>query len=203
MIRKLLEKIKKWDEEAPLRQKILTLILLCLIPLFLFYQFYYKEKKEKIELIKKDLKDLELNIQKYSPYVNKLEVLNKQITARREFLETVKNIFPDEREIPEVLKKITEVARKNGLEILVFRPEKEIEKNYYHEISIRIELVGSFKDMANFLNEVQRLPRLVVVNDVEFKRGKDKRLNAVIILNTFQYTGKSLDNKTSEKVKDR
>lgn len=195
----LLDRLKKWDEEAPLRQKILVLIFISLVPLFLFYQFYYKEKRERVNLLKEEVKKLELEIQKYSPYLNRMETLNRQIAVRREFLETVKGIFPDEREVPEVLKKITELAKKNGLEVLVFRPEKEVQKDFYNEILIRIELIGDFKNLVDFLNEVQRLPRLVVVNGIELKVTKERRLNGVVFLNTFQYTGKAIEEKTPRK----
>lgn len=199
LFKDFLDRLKKWDEEAPLRQKILILVFISLFPLFLFYQFYYKERREKVNLLKEEVKKLELEIQRYSPYLNRMETLNKQIAVRREFLETVKGIFPDEREVPEVLKKITELAKRNGLEVLVFKPEKEVQKDFYNEISMRIELTGDFKNIVAFLNEVQRLPRLVVVNGIELKVTKERKLNGVVFLNTFQYTGKAIAEKPSRK----
>ncbi|WP_022855038.1 type 4a pilus biogenesis protein PilO [Thermodesulfobacterium thermophilum] len=196
----LIERLKAWDEVTPKRTKILLLIVLVIGPLALFYQFYYQPSKETINVLKEDVKKLDLQIVKYSQVVNKLEFLNKQMAARKEFLEVVKTIFPDEKEIPVILKKIAELAKKNNLDLTLFKPEKEELKDYYKIIPITVELVGDFSNMINFLNEIQKLPRLVVINELEFKV-KDKRLTLGLNLSTFQYTGKPLETKENKEKK--
>ncbi|QER42266.1 type 4a pilus biogenesis protein PilO [Thermodesulfobacterium sp. TA1] len=200
IIKVLTERIKTWDEVTPLRTKILVLIVLVLGPLALFYQFYYQPNKEKINILKEDINKLDLEIAKYSQVVTKLEFLNKQMAARKEFLEVVKNLFPDEKEIPIILKKVAELAKKNNLEIILFKPEKEVVKDYYQAIPITVELTGDFNNMIAFLNEIQKLPRLVVINELEFKI-KDKRLTLGLNLSTFQYTGKPVENKEGKEKK--
>jgi type IV pilus assembly protein PilO len=54
--------------------------------------------------------------------------------------------------------------------------------------------------MINFLNEIQKLPRLVVINELEFKV-KDKKLTLGLNLSTFQYTGKPLKTKENKEKK--
>lgn len=196
----LIERLKAWDEVTPKRTKILLLLVLVIGPLALFYQFYYQPSKETINVLKEDVKKLDLKIVKYSQVVNKLEFLNKQMAARKEFLEVVKTIFPDEKEIPVILKKIAELAKKNNLDLALFKPEKEELKDYYKIIPITVELVGDFSNMINFLNEIQKLPRLVVINELEFKV-KDKRLTLGLNLSTFQYTGKPLETKENKEKK--
>ncbi|WP_028841852.1 type 4a pilus biogenesis protein PilO [Thermodesulfobacterium hveragerdense] len=196
----LIERVKAWDEVTPKRTKILLLIVLVIGPLALFYQFYYQPSKEAINILEEDVKKLDLEIAKYSQVVNKLDFLNKQMAARKEFLEVVKTIFPDEKEIPVILQKIAELAKKNNLDLALFKPEKEELKDYYKIIPITVELVGDFSNMINFLNEIQKLPRLVVINELEFKV-KDKRLTLGLNLSTFQYTGKPLETKESKEKK--
>ncbi|MCD6548062.1 MAG: type 4a pilus biogenesis protein PilO [Thermodesulfobacterium sp.] len=198
----LLEKLQTWEETATKREKFLIVFVSVLVPLFLFYQFYYVQAKEKINILREDVKKLDLEIKKYKNSVKKIKVLEVQMKQRREFLNRIKKILPSEKEIPDILRQISDLAKENNLEIITFEPGKEKPQDYYNIIPLKMEIEGRFSNIVNFLNSIESLQRLVVLNDIKFQI-KNNQLNAMATFHTFKYTGVPLKKKETKKGKKR
>ncbi len=198
----LLEKLQTWEETATKREKFLIVFVSVLVPLFLFYQFYYVQAKEKINILREDVKKLDLEIKKYENSVKKIKVLEVQMKQRREFLNRIKKILPSEKEIPDILRQISDLAKENNLEIITFEPGKEKPQDYYNIIPFKMEIEGRFSNIVNFLNSIESLQRLVVLNDIKFQI-KNNQLNAMATFHTFKYTGVPLKKKETKKGKKR
>jgi len=198
----LLEKLQTWEETATKREKFLIVFIFILVPLFLFYQFYYVQAKEKINILREDVKKLDLEIKKYENLVKKIKVLEVQMKQRREFLNRIKKILPSEKEIPDILRQISDLAKENNLEIITFEPGKEKPQDYYNIIPFKMEIEGRFSNIVNFLNSIESLQRLVVLNDIKFQI-KNNQLNAMATFHTFKYTGVPLKKKETKKGKKR
>ena len=198
----LLEKLQTWEETATKREKFLIVFISILVPLFLFYQFYYVQAKEKINILREDVKKLDLEIKKYENLVKKIKVLEVQMKQRREFLNRIKKILPSEKEIPDILRQISDFAKENNLEIITFEPGKEKPQDYYNIIPLKMEIEGRFSNIVNFLNSIESLQRLVVLNDIKFQI-KNNQLNAMATFHTFKYTGVPLKKKETKKGKKR
>ena len=191
------EKLKSWEENATKREKFLVIFVSILVPIFLFYQFYYTQAKKKIDTLREDIKKLDLEIKRYEKLVTKIKFLETQMKQRQEFLNRVKKILPSQKEIPDVLKRISDVAKENNLEVITFRPGKEIPQNYYHIIPLDMEIEGRFNNVIKFLNDIESLQRLIVLNNVKFQM-KNNRLNAMVTFYTFKYTGIPLEEKKTK-----
>ena len=198
----LLEILQTWEETATKREKFLIVFVSVLVPLFLFYQFYYVQAKEKINILREDVKKLDLEIKKYENSVKKIKVLEVQMKQRREFLNRIKKILPSEKEIPDILRQISDLAKENNLEIITFEPGKEKPQDYYNIIPFKMEIEGRFSNIVNFLNSIESLQRLVVLNDIKFQI-KNNQLNAMATFHTFKYTGVPLKKKETKKGKKR
>lgn len=192
----LWEKLKTWEKTATKREKFLITFISILAPLFLFYKFYYVQTKEKVNVLKEEVRKLELEIQKYEDMAKKTAILEIQMKQRQEFLERVKEILPSEKEIPDILRQISDLAKENNLEIITFEPNKEIAENYYNIIPLKMEIQGRFSSVMNFLNSIENLQRLIALNDIKFQV-KNNQLNAVMTFHTYKYTG--VEKKPEEK----
>ncbi len=191
-------KLKSWEETATKREKFLVMFFSILIPIFLFYQFYYIRTKEKINAIKNEINRLNLEIKKYENIVKRMKLLEAQMRQRKEFLKKVKMILPSEKEIPDILKKVSDLAKENYLEVITFEPGKEIPKDYYNIIPLKMEIKGKFNNIINFLNSIENLERLIILNDIKFQV-KYGQLTALATFHTFKYTGISLKEKKKRK----
>lgn len=82
--------------------------------------------------------------------------------------------LPNDREIPELLKRISNVGRKAGLEIRKFQPMPEVKRQYYAEVPVSLEVYGSYHEVAMFFDRLSKLGRIVYVQDVEMTSPEDR-----------------------------
>ncbi len=196
------ERLYTWEETSTKREKILVLLFTIILPIFLFYKIYYIPSKTKIKLIEEDIKKLELEIAKLEDFVKREKEVEREVKNRKNFLEEIKNILPTEEEIPQLLKQVSEIAKKNKLEILRFTPRQEVKHNYYNIIPFDLELKGYFYDILKFLNEVENLPRLVTLTDIEvLPQQKEEKIIIKSSYVTYKYTGVPLEEKQGKRWK--
>jgi len=195
----LWEKLKIWEKTATNREKFLIAFVSILVPLFLFYKFYYVPTKEKINILNEEVKKLDLEIQKYEDMARKTAILETQMRQRQEFLERIKKILPSEKEIPDILRQVSDLAKENSLEVITFEVDKEVPQDYYNIIPLKMEIQGRLSNVMNFLNSIENLQRLIALNSIKFQVKKNQ-LNAVVTFHTYKYTGASLEKK-EEKTK--
>ncbi len=186
------EKIYSWEETSTKREKILIVLITIILPLFIYYKFYYIPTTKKINLIKEDIKKIELELAKLESFVKREKIIETEVERRKKFLEEIKNILPTEKEIPQLLKTVSELARKHKLEILKFTPYQEEKRDYYNIIPFEIEFKGYFYDIIKFLNEVENLSRLVTLNNIEvLPQQKEDKLIVKSSFITYKYTGET------------
>ncbi|MCS7150522.1 MAG: type 4a pilus biogenesis protein PilO [Caldimicrobium sp.] len=195
-LQNLKDKIKDWEITSSRREKILLFIVTVIIPAFLFYRFYYAPSQEKIKGLQEEIKKLELEIAKMEIFAKKEKELEEQLKQRKFFLEEIKQILPTEQEVPKLLKDVSMLAKKNGLEILNFTPRGEEKRDYYNIIPFDVQIKGTFVDTLKFFNEVERLARLVKLNSLEITPlEKEEKLTAKINFITYKYTGEPIEKK--------
>lgn len=99
--------------------------------------------------------------------------------------------LPDEKEIPELLSSISNLARDSGLEILVFRQSPEGYQEFYAEVPVEMQVRGSYHQVALFLDRVGKLDRIVNVSNIVVKSPKvveeDLVLDANSRITTFRF----------------
>jgi len=82
--------------------------------------------------------------------------------------------LPDERDIPELLKRISSLGKKAGLEVRKFQPLPEVKAEYYAEVPVALEVYGSYHEVAMFFDRLSKLGRIVYVQDIEMRDAEDR-----------------------------
>ncbi len=150
-----------------------------------FVWFLFMPQKENISKIEKDL----------STARDKLARLKKVETNLREFKKKLKDtevkfqealqLLPDKEEIPTLLTSISNLGAKSGLEFLLFQPQKEVSRNFYAEIPLKMEITGPYHNVALFFDQVSRLGRIVNVEDINMAAMQNaKNREDTVILKT-------------------
>ncbi|MBO4441187.1 type 4a pilus biogenesis protein PilO [bacterium] len=129
----------------------------------------------------------------YQPHVERMEQLYREFSSKKaefsktvvlvrdkgQFLEEVEaldrdlkvaiSMLPDKREIPSLLKKLSDEAEKFGLEVYYFEPLAERKQEFYAEVPVSIKVRGSFHEVLGFFDSVNKLARIVNVSDLDIK----------------------------------
>lgn len=99
--------------------------------------------------------------------------------------------LPDEKEIPELLSSISNLGRDSGLDILIFRQMPEGYQEFYAEVPVEMQVRGSYHQVAQFLDRVGKLDRIVNVSNIVMKSPKNvdenMQLDANSRVTTFRF----------------
>jgi len=147
-------------------QRILIFTGTIVLIVGLYIWLVYIPKTGEIKTIKSDLDRLERNIRIAKVRANNLKRLEADLAKAQGDLKVAIKLLPTTSEIPSLLKNITKLGNDSNLEFLLFSPEKQVSKEFYVEIPVSIEVLGSYHDVAIFFDKVGNLDRIVNVVNV-------------------------------------
>ncbi|MBJ94693.1 MAG: hypothetical protein CMP23_09520 [Rickettsiales bacterium] len=121
------------------------------------------------------------------------EAENRQIAENRslweesvnrlneELAKAVKEL-PNSREIPELVRRISSIGKKIGLQFLLFKPMPEIVRDFYAEVPIKLKVEGSFHEVATFFDRVGKLNRIVNVKDITISDPEERSGKVILTI---------------------
>ncbi len=154
--------------------------------------FLYMPAKERIEALQVQEKDLQRKlaqaravVQNMPKFKEELEVLEGELTyALRQ--------LPDEEQLYVLLNDIDARGKNAGLEFKAFRRQSKVQRDFYAEVPIELELTGSFHDVVTFFDEISRLDRIVNVNELHVKIERESMAGTKLEVKgratTYQFT---------------
>ena len=120
---------------------------------------------------------------------------------------TATSALPDKRELPALLKGISLAGSRAGLSFLLFQPDPEVDRDFYKEIPISLQVQGKYHQMAEFFYLVSQLNRIVSIRNLNMVRHPDEldvvemNCRAVTYMFTEPTAGKVMDDQKSKKKK--
>ena len=159
----------KIDLKNPRVRNILIIAALGLGGLLLWYQTVYVERQRSVDSLHRELerKQNELNsILALKPQLKKLE---KDIALAQVRLDSLKSMFPDQKEIPKLIREITSVARASEIYTTRFNPLPDIQREYYVENRYDMTVAGGYHQLAEFYGFLANLPLIINLSNVSIK----------------------------------
>lgn len=104
-------------------------------------------------------------------------------------LAVLREKLPTEKETPALYRAVNAAAGESGLGVALFQPKAPQPQDYVNEIPIAITAEGSYHQLAEFLERVSRLPRVVTVSTFKVAGQLKSRhtVKADLTLATFTY----------------
>src|SRR5665647_2145297 len=97
----------------------------------------------------------------------------------QELLQDVLKQLPETKDIPNLLRNITNVSEETRLKIKYFEPKEIRNKDFYSELPFEIKFSGPFHNTAFFFDGVRKMDRLVNINSFSLE-AKSTSKNAVL-----------------------
>ncbi len=199
-----LKELNKVLSNTPLSKKIIVLVLIIMIFSLIGYYYIYKPKVTKIMIIEPELRKLQKTLKENLAIAEGIKDIEEELKKIADRLAEAQAQLPTEKEIPNLLTKISNLGNMVGLEFLLFKPKKEVPREFYNEVPIDIRIKGNYHMVAQFYDMIAHLPRIVNISNFSMKSPKLIRgavvLETSCVATTFRFTAKS---KQGEKKKGR
>ena len=163
--------------------------LMLLVGIFAF--MVYLPKTEQIDRISGEISRLNKEISQARRTVKTLAKFEADFAkVEAEFQEALM-LLPNAREIPSLLKTITDLGNDSNLEFLLFTPKREVPRGFFIEIPVSIQVSGSYHDVATFFYKVGLMKRIVNILDVSMNPEKtlSTMLNTKCTAITYRFKG--------------
>lgn len=189
---KWLEDLKQLDTKNPggwpwpfkIAAMLLIIILILIASFFLLYQGQLDDldKEEKKEA---DLKTVFVEKKKLA--VN-LEAYQQQRAEIEQAFGALLKQLPTRSEMDALLIDINQAGLGRGLTFDLFKPAPaENITEFYAEKPINLKVNGNYHDLGAFASDVSKLPRIVLLNDLNIATGKDGALTMDAVAKTYRY----------------
>lgn len=171
----------------PAPAKIVVVFVFSILIGYVGYVLMVKDTIVQLERAEKQQEELKQTYRvKYAQAVN-LELYKKQMVEMEQTFSYLLKQLPATHETPGLLDDITYAGTSSGLTFVKINWMPEIEKEFYTELPIKIDVVGDYHQFGNFVSEVAKLPRIVSLHDFSVTMDKDERLVFNVIAKTYRY----------------
>lgn len=115
------------------------------------------------------------------------EDLTKQLAQLEEAISFFESRLPPKSQIHQVLEQVTMIAQKEGLKPKTIRTLATKDNGGYIEQPLAMELTGNFKAFYSFLLELEKLPRIMKLRELDIdKQVKDEgQIDAKFVVSIF------------------
>ena len=178
-----LSEVASWPNSA----KIALVLFFALVVAGVSYMLMVSEQITALETEQNREQELrEIYRGKYAAAVN-LELYKQQMVEMEQTFSSLLKQLPATHETPGLLDDITFAGTSSGLTFVRINWMPEIEKDFYTELPIRIDVVGDYHQFGNFVSEVAKLPRIVSLHDFSVTTDQDNRLVFNVVAKTYRY----------------
>lgn len=190
--------IASWPRLA---KNILILFIFLLIGAAGYYMFIADSIKQ-LDTSKKQEIELKNQFEIKASLASNLIAYRDQMIQLEDMLKNQLKQLPNKNEVAGLLDDISYIATNNGLKLLKINWEPEVQKDFYTELPMRIDLSGKYEQLGQFSADIAKLPRIVVLGS--FTVNKDTKVDSGDLImsvqaKTYRYNPDQKDHKGAVK----
>jgi type IV pilus assembly protein PilO len=150
---------------VPRPQKIIAGVVGLAIVAGLGYFLLISPKITERATLRQESETLRAEVVKARADEANLRPFRAQAEALRRRLQAAKERLPSEREMPRLYRQITDLASQSGLQIALFAPKPQEDRDDVAVVPIAMMCEGGYHQLGTFFTRVGRLPRIVDLGD--------------------------------------
>ena len=187
------------------KQQKIMLGILGAIVFFMFYKYAYGPLDLKLKKVKNELVAKRAKLAVARERANRLSELKTDYELLKVEVEKAEKKLPREKEIPRLLREITDAGRKFKIDIPNFQPRTEEQEKYYLSHPFAMTIVTNYHDLAYFMAEIGQYERILHVRNLSLtpmaqKEGEKLRsISADFQLYTYTFKEKEEEEKVKSK----
>jgi Tfp pilus assembly protein PilO len=143
-----------------------------------FMPFNYPVRKAKIEALEKEHAKLTTELEKARKMVGNLAQLEAEYQRLHDQWLVAQDLLPEESEMPDLLRKVTQAGLKSGVQFALFEPEAPRAQDFYTNHPVRVKVRGGYHQVGIFFSRLANLPRIVNVSELELSTAAMQRVKS-------------------------
>jgi Tfp pilus assembly protein PilO len=144
-------------------------LLFAVLLFALAFFFYFKPQNVKLKALTAERVKVEAEVQNLKQKKRELDKIEADIVAMTAKLKTLEVNIPQRKEIADILRQIQALAYDSRLDVLRFAPGKEINKDYYAEWPIPIQVSGNYHNLGTFFDRLSKFARVFTIENFSLK----------------------------------
>ena len=183
--------VQNWISKAPLGTKLGVVLALIGLITFGNWYFFIDPDQTQIQQRQAQLRGLEDELIQKQSIANNLAQFKheKEILERR--LAQALTELPNEANIDDLIRSLSEIGTKSGLVINTIDPQLEQKQSFYASIPIAMSVTGNYQEIGVFLDSISKLARIVNVTNIKMSgaRTVNEKLvvQATYVATTFRF----------------
>jgi len=132
-----------------------------------FWYFLYQPRAEDIAHIEEQIAQKRRSLENYQSVAAKYDTFKAKVAEVEGQLHAALLQLPRRQEIPDLIRQISDLGVRTGLQISLLRPQPEQIKEFYAEVPIIVKVVGYYHAVGQFYDALGRLARIVSLSSVQ------------------------------------
>ena len=176
----------------PMPVKVGVIVVVCILTLVLGYFLDISDQQQKLG--RAEAKELTLKQDfeaKWKKAAN-LDAYKLQMKEMEQSFGTMLRQLPSKTEIDDLLVDISQTGLATGIKFKLFKPTKEIHKDFYAEFPIEMEMTGDYHRFGRFVSGIAALPRIVTLHNITITKNEQSEsgknnMTMSVIAKTYRY----------------
>jgi type IV pilus assembly protein PilO len=156
-------------EGIPSLYRWLTIPAFVVLLAALYWYFLYQPYSEEMAALQERITSKRQTVEKYQKIAAQLETFKTQVSELEARLHALLRELPESREIPGMIRQISDLGVRTGLQISLIKPMLEQRKEFYAEIPIQVRVKGQYHAVGRFLDDLAHLERLISVDGIQIE----------------------------------
>jgi type IV pilus assembly protein PilO len=170
------------DFKDPQVQKsiIIGIFLAFIAYIYFFTSFlpvFYHPMRAKVTSLSNEYEKMSAELEKARRTVGNLAKLEAEYNRLHDKWLAAQGLLPKEKEVADLLRKVTRVGNQAGIDFLLFEPQPPVQKEFITENPVKVKVRGEYHQLGIFLSKVANLDRIINVSAVHIEpaESKDRR----------------------------
>ena len=152
---------------------------------YLFWHFSYQPASQEISTVKAEIDSLQTIVERAKQDLARgtMEDLRLKVERYRGMLGLMRRLVPEQNEVPAMIDDISTRAKVRGVTIGKIEPLAVEPGPPFDTFRYRLEIMGHYDQLGEYLSDIASLPRIVVPQDVLLKAasaGAQRLLNDTV-----------------------
>jgi type IV pilus assembly protein PilO len=157
----------------PIRLAVVTSVLVAIAAGYWFLS-YQPEQEVRRTLVTRS-QELQRSLNNARSIANNVAGFEAEVAGLERDLDLALKQLPNRKQFEDLLQDISTAGKKVGVTIKSIDRDSEVSRDFYAEVPFKIELEGTYHDLARFFEMVASLPRIVNMGGLDIKVATESR----------------------------